>query len=139
MRRSSAAPAGDKPGPTARSAGGLLLLGLAVGVLGTAGCRSPRLGGTGDTCGRTDDCEAPLRCVQAVCRDPAARVGEPAAVEAAPRPPTVRGALPPLSDPPRTPLPVGAPPAGNGGVDPTRPMPVPDEPAVPAAGLPGQH
>lgn len=130
MRRSSAAPAGR------------LVLCLALGVLGVAACRSPRPGGAGDTCGRTDDCEAPLRCVQTVCRDPSSRGGEPAAVGGVtPRPPAARSTLPPLSDtaPPPAHALVGAPPAGYGGVDPTRPLPAPDENAVPAAGLPGQH
>lgn len=133
MRRSSAAPA---------ATAGRLVLCLALGVLGVAACRSPRPGGAGDTCGRTDDCEAPLRCVQAVCHDPVSRGGEPAAVGGVtPRPPAARSTLPPLSEtaPPPAHVSFGAPPAGYGGVDPARPLLAPDEHAVPAAGLPGQH
>lgn len=109
------------------------LLVLAV-ALGLTACRSPRLGATGDTCGRTDDCEAPLRCLDAVCRDALPGLaGKPLPRTAdTPRP---RGALPPLnaaSTESVSPA-AGVPAAGQ---LPTQP---PDEAAVPAAGLPGQH
>lgn len=108
-----------------------------VAVLALSACRSPRLGASGDTCGRTDDCEAPLRCVDAVCRDVVAGAGARPLPRTAdvPRP---RGALPPLNagTPAETPAPADTAPAGLGGRLATQP---PDETSVPPAGLPGQH
>lgn len=110
-----------------------------VPALGLAACHTPRLGKMGDTCGRTDDCEAPLRCLGAVCRDGLA------GAEGVLLPRTAGGARPPDKRPATesapaepTPVPADAPPpaAGNGGLRPTRP---PDEAAVPAAGVPGVH
>jgi len=138
MRRSSTPPADGYPTTTARPTAAVLALCLLVGVFG-AGCRSPRPGGAGDTCGRTDDCEAPLRCVQSVCHDPSSRTGVQAATGAKQRPAAARGTLPPLSDVPPADTLVGAPPAGVGGVGPGSQAPVSVEGAVPAAGLPGEH
>lgn len=101
-------------------------------AFGVTACRSPRLGTSGDTCGRTDDCEAPLRCLGAVCRDGLAGPEGKVLPRTAngPRP---HGELPPLNAAPTEPTP---PPAGLGGQLATRP---PDETAIPAAGVPGVH